>query len=140
MGESGFLASAHRRVVDEFICAVVEEWAGDMGQVERNLLGVALRGEIETRLVPELLALHALLLGADAETLGRIPEWLDRVQTQLPSDAGFLTEMGRRVDPVAYEVLEENLALRPGESATARAFTDFLWSMTPSVPGPSLEP
>ena len=63
MGESGFLASAHRRVVDEFICAVVEEWAGDMGQVERNLLGVALRGEIETRLVPELLALHALLLG-----------------------------------------------------------------------------
>ena len=140
MGESGFLVSAHRRVVDEFICAVVEEWAGDMGQVERNLLGVALRGEIETRLVPELLALHALLLGADAETLGWLPEWLDRVQTQLPSDAGFLTEMGRRVDPGGFQVLEENLFLLPGQSETAQAFTDFLWEMAPLASGPSLEP
>ena len=31
-----YLASRHREVVTEFIEAVVEEWAGDMGQVERN--------------------------------------------------------------------------------------------------------
>ena len=135
-----YLARQHRRVVDEFICAVVEEWAGDMGQVERNVLGVALRGEIETRLVPELLAVHALLLGADAEILGSIPEWLDRVQTQLPGDAEFLIEMGRRVDPGGFQVLEENLFLLPGQSETAQAFTDFLWEMAPLASGPSLEP
>ncbi len=101
---------------------------------------MALRQEVETRLAPELLAVDALLLGADAKTLAQLPKWLDRVQTPLPADRGFLEEMSRRLDPVAYEVLEENLGLRPGESATARAFTDFLWSMTPSVPGPSLEP
>ena len=135
-----FLASRHRAVVTEFIEAVVEEWACDMGQVERNILGVALRREIETRLAPELLALHALLLGADAEMLGRLLEWLDRVQTPLPADRGFLEEMSRRLDPSGCAVLEENLALLPGESEASRAFTDFLWSMTPSVPGPSLEP
>ena len=113
-----YLARQHRRVVDEFICAVVEEWAGDMGQVERNVLGVALRGEIETRLVPELLAVHALLLGADAEILGRIPEWLDRVQTQLPGDAEFLIEMGRRVDPGGFQVLE----IWPESGLSRRAF------------------
>ena len=59
MDESGFLASAHRRVVGDFIQAVLDEWACDMGDVERNVLGVALRHEIETRLAPELLALHA---------------------------------------------------------------------------------
>ena len=85
-----YLARQHRRVVDQFICAVVEEWAGDMGQVERNILGVALRGEIETRLVPELLAVDALLMGADAEILAQLPGWLDRVQTQLPGDSEFL--------------------------------------------------
>ena len=135
-----FLASAHRRVVDEFIEAVLGEWACDMGDVERNVLGVALRQEIETRLAPELLALHALLLGADAETLGRIPEWLDRVQTQLPSDAEFLTEMERRLDPVGSSLVEENAVLLPGESAASRTFTDCLWEMAPLASGPSLEP
>ena len=104
MDERGFLASRHREVVDEFICAVVEEWAGDMGQVERNVLGVALRQEVETRLAPELLALHALLLGADA--LRRIPEWLDRVQTPLTLDRDSLRQMARRLDPTGYEALE----------------------------------
>ena len=129
-----YLARNHRRVVDQFICAVVEEWAGDMGQVERNVLGVALRGEIETRLVPGLLAVDALLLEANSETLGRIPEWLDRVSTALPADAEFLKEMGRLLDPVGYQVLEENSALRPGESETVRAFTDYLWEMAPRLP------
>ena len=134
-----YLARNHRRVVDQFICAVVEEWAGDMGQVERNVLGVALRGEIESRLVPELLALHALLLGADADILGSIPEWLDYVQTPMPADAGFLTEMVRLLDPVGSSLVEENLALRPGESVPSRVFTDYLWEMAPLASGPSLE-
>ena len=140
MEEGEFLASRHRAVVDEFIEAVLEEWTCDMGDLERNVLGVALRHEIETRLAPELLALHALLLGVDSATLARVPKWLDRVQTQLPSDAGFLTEMGRRVDPGGFQILEENQFLLPGQSETAQAFTDFLWEMAPLASGPSLEP
>ena len=128
-----YLARQHLCVVTEFICAVVEEWAGDMGQVERNLFGVALRQEVETRLAPELLALHALLLGADAETLGRIPEWLDAVQTPVTFDRDFFEEMARRLDPTGYEVLEESLGLLPGESEASRAFTDCLWSMAPGI-------
>ena len=133
MDERGFLASRHREVVDEFICAVVEEWAGDMGQVERNVLGVVLRQEIETRLVPELLAVDALLLGADAETLGWIPEWLDAVQTPVTFDRDFFEETARRLDPTGCEVLEESLGLLPGESEASRAFTDCLWSMAPGI-------
>ena len=134
MDEREFLASRHREVVTEFIDAVVEGWAGDMGDLERNILGVALRQEIETMLVPGLLAVDALLLGADAETLGRIPEWLDRVQTPLTLDRDFFEEMARRLDPTGYEALEESLGLRPGESAASRAFTDCLWSMAPGIP------
>ena len=107
--------------------------------MERNVLGVALRGEIETRLVPGLLALHALLLGADADILGSIPEWLDYVQTPMPADAGFLTEMVRLLDPVGSSLVEENLALRPGEAVPSRGFTDYLWEMAPLASGPSLE-
>ena len=106
----------------------------DMGQVERNVLGVALRQEMETRLVPELLAVHALLLEANSETLGRIPEWLDRVSTALPADAEFLKEMGRLLDPVGYQVLEENSGLLSVESETSRAFTGYLWEMAPRLP------
>ena len=128
-----FLASRHRAVVTEFIEAVVEEWAGDMGDLERNILGVALRQEIETMLVPGLLAVDALLLGANAKTLGWLPEWLDRVSTALPGDAEFLTEMGRVLDPPGYDLLEENAVLLPGESEASRAFTDYLWSMAPGI-------
>ena len=133
MDESGFLASAHRRVVDDFIQAVLDEWACDMGDVERNIVGVALRQEVETRLAPELLALHALLLGANAKMLGRLPGWLDRVSTALPGDAEFLTEMGRVLDPPGYDLLEENAVLLPGESEASRAFTDCLWCMAPGI-------
>ena len=104
-----------------------------MGDVERNIVGVALRQEVETRLAPELLALHALLLGADAEMLGWLPEWLDRVSTALPGDAEFLTEMGRVLDPPGYDLLEENAVLLPGESEASRTFTDCLWSMAPGI-------
>ena len=127
-------------MVDEFIEAVLGEWACDMGDVERNVLGVALRSEVETRLVLGLPAVHALFLGADARALGRIPEWLDRVQIQLPSDAGFFTNMGRRLDPVGSSFVEENAGLLPGESEASRTFTDCLWSMTPSVTGSPLGP
>ena len=140
MDERGFLASRHRAVVDEFIEAMVEEWACDMGQVERNVLGVALRREIETRLAPELLALHALLLGAGGDTLARLPGWLNTVQTPLPRDVEFLTKMGRVLDQSGSALLEENSVLLPGESEASRAFTDCLWCMAPSVSGPSLEP
>ena len=134
MDGSGGLASAHRSVVDEFIEVVLDDLAGDMGDMERNVLGVALRQEVETRLAPELLAIHALLLGADGKILAQLPEWLDLTSVSLPSDAGFFNEMSRRLDPVAYEVLEENLSLLPGESAASRTYTDCLWSVTRSVP------
>ena len=128
-----YLARRHQEVVDEFIEAVLDEMACDMGDLERNIVGVALRQEVETRLAPELLALHALLLGADAEMLGWLPEWLDRVSTALPGDAEFLTEMGRVLDPPGYDLLEENAVLLPGESEASRAFTDCLWSMAPGI-------
>ena len=128
-----YLARFHRRVVTELIEAVLDEWAGDMGQVERNFLGVVLRQEVETRLVPGLLAVDALLMGADAGMLGRLPERLDRVQAPLLVDWDFLEEMGRRLTPVGYEVLSDNLGLLAGESETSRTFTDCLWSMTLSI-------
>ena len=128
-----FLASRHREVVTEFIDAVLGGWACDMGQVERNILEVALRVEVETRLVPGLLAIHALLLKADAETLARLPAWLDWVSTALLGDAEFLTEMGRVLDPARSALLEEDAVLLPGESAASRTFTDCLWSMAPGI-------
>ena len=69
-----------------------------------------------------------------------LPAWLNTAQAPLTLDRDFFEEMARRLDPTGYEVLEESLGLLPGESETARAFTDFLWSKTPSVPGPSLGP
>ena len=135
-----FLARHHRRVVTEFIEVVLDEWACDMGDLERNIVGVALRQEVETRLVPGLLAVHALLLGADAENLARLPAWLDRVQTPMPSDAEFFTVMGQRLDPYGSALLEENSGLLSVESEASRAFTGYLWEMAPLASGPSLEP
>ena len=109
-------------------------WPGTWGDLERNIVGVSLRQEVETRLVPGLLAVHSLLLGVDGETLARLPGWLDCVQTPMPSDAGFFTEMGRLLDPEGCHLLGENAALLPGESEAARAFTDCLWSMAPGIP------
>ena len=130
------LARHHRRAVDEFFEAVLDGM--DLDGVERNVLGVALRSEVENRLAPGLFAVAALLLEADADALGQLPVWLDRVQTVLPADAEFLTEMGRRVDPAGAALLTENLGLLPGESETGRWFRNFLWEMAPMVdrPGP----
>ena len=131
-----YLARQHQRAVEEFISAVLDEVSCDM---ERNVLGVALRQEVETRLAPELLAIHALLLGADGATLARLPAWLERGQIPLLSDAEFFAEMGRLLDPVAYQVLDENSVLLPGESETSRVFTDYLWEIVGVVmPGESL--
>ena len=134
-----YLARFHRRVVTELIEAVLDEWAGDMGDLARNVPGAALRQEVETRLVPGLLAVDALLLGAGGDTLARLTEWLDRVQTPLPAEAEFFTEMCRLLDPVVSSLVEENLALRPGGSVPSRVFTDYLWVMAPLASGPSLE-
>ena len=46
------------------------------------------------RLVPGVLAVNALLLGADAGTLAQLPAWLDQVHRPMGSDAQFLTEVG----------------------------------------------
>ena len=125
------LARHHRRALDEFIEAVLDGM--DLDGVERNVMGVALRSEVENRLAPGLFAVAALLLEADADALGQLPAWLDRVQTVLPADAEFLTEMGRRVDPEGAELLAENLRLLPGESEASRTFTDCVWEIAPAV-------
>lgn len=134
MDRREYLARQHRRVVDEFILAVVEEWAGNQSILEQNLLGSLLRSELEDRLVPALLAVDALLMKADAQVLGKdLPEWLNQVSTVLPAEAEFLSEMGRRVDPVGSGLLEENSVLSTGESLASRAFVDHLWEMAPLI-------
>ena len=55
-----------------------------------------------------LLTVDALLLEADVGALRRLPERLELVQTPLPADAEFLSDMTGRLDPVGYEVLSEN--------------------------------
>ena len=82
----------------------------------------------------------ALLMKADAQVLGKdLPEWLDQVSTVLPAEAEFLSEMGRRVDPVGSGLLEENSVLSTGESLASRALVDHLWEMAPLFrTGPAL--
>ena len=58
-----WVSSRHRAVVTAFIEAVLDEWACGLGDVERNLLGVALWSHVEIELVPGLLAVHGLLVG-----------------------------------------------------------------------------
>ena len=128
------LARHHRRVVGDFIDAVLDGM--DLGETERNVLGTALRREVETGLVPGLLVVDALLLEAEADTLGRLPGWLDRVQTVLPAESEFLTEMGRRLDPEGATLLTENLRLLPEQSEARRMFEAHLWEMAPVVDRP----
>ena len=98
------------------------------------MVGVALRREVETELVPGLAAIQAVFYAADAEVLGKgPPEWLDRVSSVMPSDAKFLTEMGRIVDHAGYDLLDENLALMPEESEVRRVFEAHLWDMAPCL-------
>ena len=126
------LSRHHRRVVNEFIEAVLDEF--NLTDLERNVLGVALRREVETGLVPSLVAIQAVFHAADAGTLGQdLPEWLDLVSSVMPAEAAFLAEMGRRVDPVVCDLLDENLGIRPGESEVRKSFESHLWELAPCV-------
>ena len=130
METSEILARHHRRVVDEFIESVLDEL--DLGDLERNVLGVALRREVETGLVPGLAAVQAYFHAADAATLGKgLPEWLGRVSSVLPPESEFLAEMGQRLDPDGAGLLDDNLGIRAGESEVARVFEAHLWEIAP---------
>ena len=129
-----FLICEHRRVVDRFI----EDAAGVLSEglrlAERNELEINLRFYVETQLVPGLLAVNALLLGASSESLERdLPEWIERASTVLPSEAEFLTEAGREVDLLSYTLLEENLGLSPDQCLGVMTFQAHLLSMAPLV-------
>ena len=133
METSEFLARHHRRVVDEFIESVLNEL--DLGDLERNLMGVVLRREVETGLVPGLAAVQAYFHAADAETLGKgLPEWLGQVSSVMPPESEFLAEMGRRLDPDGVALLDDNLGIRAGESEARRGFETQLWEMVPFLP------
>ncbi len=126
------LARHHRRVVDEFIESVLDEL--DLGDLERNVVGVALRREVEAGLVPGLVAVQAVFHAADAATLGKsLPEWLDRVSSVMPAEALFMSEMGRRLDPDGVTLLDENLGVRGGLSEVRRSFEAHLWEVAPCV-------
>ena len=132
MDTSEFLARHHRRVVDEFIESVLDQM--ELGELERNVVGVAIRGEVETGLVTGLTAVLALLLEANSRTLNEdLPEWLDRVSSSLPAESEFLSEMSWRLDPDGTELMNVNLELRPGETEVRRSFEAHLWEMTPAM-------
>ena len=129
-----FLAGEHRRVVDNFIKDAIDVLAKDLGMVERNELEVNLRFYVETQLVPGLLAVNALMLQASSEALEHdLPEWIERTSTALPSEAAFLTEAGRMVDPKSYALLTENLDLSPDQCLGVMMFQAHLLSMAPMV-------
>ena len=128
------LARHHRQAVDRFIESVLDGL--DLGDLERNVLGLALRREVEDVFVPELSAVMALLLEADVDALGQLPDWLDRVQAVLPAESEFLAKMGRLVDPAGEDLLAESLRLLPGESEARRVFEAHLWEMAPVVSRP----
>ena len=135
MENSEFLARRHRRVVDEFIEAVLDGM--DLGDLERNVLGVAIRREVEVELVPGIVAIQAVFHAADAVVKGRdLPEWLDQASSVIPVESQFLSEMGRCLDPAGYDLLVGNLGLRLGESEARRAFETHLWEMLPCLSRP----
>ena len=88
--------------------------AQDMTLLQRNELEVKLRFYVETQMAPSLLAVTAVLLEASPDTLQKyLPEWLEWTSTVLPSEAAFLIEASRMVDPFSYSLLAENLDLPP---------------------------
>ena len=132
METSEFLALHHQRLVDAFIESVLAEM--DLTDLERNVVGVVLRREVETGLVPGLVAVQAVFQAADVATLGEgLPEWLDRVSAVMPVESEFLAEMGRRLDPDGAAVFYENAGLMPSESEAVREFRTCLWEMAPAV-------
>ena len=128
----GFLAGEHRRVVDRFIEDAADVLAEGLSVAERNELEVNLRFYVETQLVPGILAVNALLLGASPEALDRdLPEWIERASTVLPAEAAFLTEAGRGVDPLSYSLLSENLGLSQDQCLGVEMFRANLQGMAP---------
>ena len=132
METSKILARHHRRVVGDFIESVLDRM--DLTDLERNVVGVMLRQEVETELVPGLVAVQAVFHAADADVLSHMPEWLDRVSSVIPEDSVFLSEMGRCLDPDGAELSGDNLRLVAGESEIRRVFDAHLWEMAPFVP------
>ena len=136
MEDREFLANHHRRVVNDFIEGVLSRL--DLTDLERNVLGVALRAETEERLVPGLTAVLALLLEVDSEVLGdALPRWLEQAQAQafLPGEGEFLKEMGRRLDSAGAALMDGNSCSLPGESEVVREFRARIWEMAPCVSG-----
>ena len=132
METSEILARHHRRVVDEFIEGVLGEL--DLTDLERNVVGVMLRREVQEELVPGLAAVQALFHAADAAMLRKeLPDWLERVSSVIPAESEFLAEMGRCLDPRGAGLLDESLGIRPGESEVRRSFDAHLWEMAPCV-------
>ena len=137
MEASEILGDHHRRVVGDFIESVLDRI--DLTDLERNVVGLAIRREVQEELVPGLVAVQALFHAADAETLGKeLPEWLERLSSVMSADSEFLAEMGRQLDPDGAGLLDENLGLGPGDSEVRRAFEAHLWEMAPSVSRPPL--
>lgn len=129
------LAHHHRQVVGDFIESVLDRM--DLTNLERNVVGVMLRREVQEELVPGLVAVQALLHAADAETLGKeLPEWLEQVSSVMSAEAEFLEVMGRQLDPVGCGSLDEDVGIRPGESEVRRSFDAHLWELAPSVNSP----
>ena len=136
METSEILARHHRRVVDDFIEGVLSRL--DLTDLERNVVGVALRSELETRLVPGLTAVLALLLEADSEVLGdALPRWLEQAQAFLLAENEFLPEMGRRLDSTGVALMDENSCSLPGESEVVREFRAQIWEMAPVANRPA---
>ena len=132
MNNGDVLACHHGRVISEFIESVLDDL--DLTDLERNVVGVAIRAEVEERLLPGLYAVAALLLDADARVLGEgLPAWLDRVSSVMPGQSTFLSEMGRLLDPSGADLVDENLGLQLGESEVRKAFQGHLWEMAPCV-------
>ncbi len=112
--ETEFLVREHQAMVADYIGSVLDLQTPGLSDEERNRLGLALRFELENQLVPGLFAVAAVILEANVDTLNeRIPAWMHRVSTLLPSEAGFLTEAGRKVDPEGYALAMKNLGLTP---------------------------
>lgn len=132
METSEILARYHRRVVEEFIESVLDELG--LGDLERNVLGLAIRREIEAGLVPGIVAIQAVFHAADAGTLGKeLPRWLERTSSVMPEESEFMADMGRCLDPAGYDLMNENLGLRPGESEVRRVFENWMSEIAPTV-------
>ena len=58
-----------------------------------------------------------------------LTEWLDLGVVGVgPRMGEFLAEMGLRVDPAGYNLLDENAGLLPGHSEARNSFSGYLWA------------